>query len=104
MATSKQFISEFLDKTAGLPVRLRPMMGEYLFYYRDKLLGDICDDKLLLKITPSSLRMLPDAEKLLPYVGATKPMIYLENYADFKLFEVLCEAMYIELSDKNRRK
>lgn len=104
MATGKEFIADFLERTAGLPVKVRPMMGEYLFYYRDKLLGDICDDKLLLKAVPSSERTLPNAERLLPYVGATKPMIYLENYTDLALFEVLCEAMYLELPDKNRKK
>lgn len=103
MATSKEFINNFLEKTEGIPLRVRPMMGEYLLYYREKLLGDICDNKVLLKITPSSRQMLPDAEKMLPYVGATNPMIYFENFEDIALFEVLCEAMYIELPEKKRK-
>lgn len=104
MATSKEFINDFLEKTEGLPVRVRPMMGEYLFYYRDKLLGDICDNKVLLKVTRSSQTLLPDAEMIFPYVGASKPLIYLKNYENFELFKVLCEAMYLELPEKKGKK
>ena len=56
MASEKQFIEEFLE---GLwEVRVRPMMGEYVLYCREKVVGDVCDNRLFVKITPASAEML----------------------------------------------
>ena len=76
MATEKQFIEEFLE---GLwEVRVRPMMGEYVLYCREKVVGYVCDDRLFVKITPASAEMLADAPKAPPYAGA-KPYYLVES-------------------------
>ncbi len=50
MSTSKQFIEYFIDRTTGIgDITLKSMMGEYLIYYRGKLVGDICDNRVLIK-------------------------------------------------------
>ena len=37
MATSRQFVDYVLEQLSGFDdVRVRPMMGEYLLYYRDR--------------------------------------------------------------------
>ena len=76
MATEKQFIEAFLE---GLwEVRVRPMMGEYVLYCREKVVGDVCDNRLFVKITPASAEMLADAPKEPPYAGA-KPYYLVES-------------------------
>src|SRR3954467_10711442 len=49
MATSKDTIAFIEDQLAGLPIRTRPMFGEYGIYFDDKVIGFICDDTLFLK-------------------------------------------------------
>lgn len=39
------------------------MMGEYCAYYNGKMVGDICDNTLLLKPTESAIRLLPAPKK-----------------------------------------
>nr|WP_316246387.1 hypothetical protein [Campylobacter concisus] len=38
------------------------MMGGYLVYFNGKLIGDICNNELFLKRTPTSDRLLADSE------------------------------------------
>lgn len=98
MATSKSFLEFLLEQLSELEdVRTRPMMGEYLLYYRDKLMGDICDDRLLVKVTESSAAMLPDAPRELPYDGAKTPMILVDDLDDRAFLKDLLTAMYDEL-------
>ena len=40
------------------------MMGGYLVYLNGKLIGDICDNEMFLKRTPTSDRLLADSELL----------------------------------------
>lgn len=98
MATSKSFLEFVMEQLSELDdVRTRSMMGEYLLYYRDKLVGDICDDRLLVKITPSSEALLPNAPRELPYEGAKTPMILIDDLDDREALKRLLEAMYDEL-------
>lgn len=76
MATDKRFIEEL---TEGLwEVRMRPMMGDYVLYCRDKVVGDVCDNRLYIKITPASRELLSGAPEIPPYLGA-KPHFYVES-------------------------
>ncbi len=49
MATSKETIAFIEDQLAGLPIRTKPMFGEYGMYFDDKVVGFICDDTLFIK-------------------------------------------------------
>ena len=52
MASSKEYLDFVLDQLSGLDgVSFRLMMGEYILYYRDKIVGGIYDDRLLIKPT-----------------------------------------------------
>ena len=76
--TDKKFVDDLLE---GLwEVRVRPMMGDYVLYCRDKVVGDVCDDALFIKITPASKRMLEPLNTPVqpPYEGA-KPFFKIEN-------------------------
>ena len=44
MASSKDYLEYILDQLSGLDdVSYRAMMGEYIIYYRGKIVGGICD-------------------------------------------------------------
>ncbi|MDE7330098.1 MAG: competence protein TfoX, partial [Clostridia bacterium] len=75
MATSKDYIDYLFERLNNCEnVRVRPMMGEYLLYYKDKLVGDICDNRVFIKPVDGVKDVLPEAELLPPYCGA-KPHV-----------------------------
>lgn len=93
-----------LDQLSFLEeIRFRPMMGEYMLYYREKLAAYLCDNRLLVKILPSTLHLLPDAPKESPYPGA-KPMLLVEKVDDREFLKTLFEEMYPELPEPKRKK
>ena len=96
MATSREFVDFVLDQCAGLPVRTRPMMGEYLLYYRDKLAASLCDNRMLVKDLPAARTRMPDAVLEAPYPGA-KDMLVVEHLEDRVFLAELLEAIYPEL-------
>ena len=102
MATSREFVAFILDQCAGLPVRTRGMMGEYLFYYRDKLAASLCDNRMLVKDVPAARAFLQDAPLEPPYPGA-KDMLVVEKLDDRAFLAELLEAIYPELP-KPRKK
>ncbi|MEO8261136.1 MAG: TfoX/Sxy family protein [Pseudolysinimonas sp.] len=67
MSTSKDTIAFIDEQLAGLPIRTRPMFGEYGIYCDDKIVGLICDDTLFLK--PSGVE-LPGTHPAPAYPGA----------------------------------
>ena len=102
MATSKGYLEYVLEQLSGLPeISHRAMMGEYVLYYRGKVIGGIYDDRLLLKPTKAAETMLPDAERDIPYDGA-KEML-LVDVDDRELLTKLIEAMYSELPAPRKR-
>ena len=102
MATSKGYLEYVLEQLSGLPeISHRAMMGEYVLYYRDKVIGGIYDDRLLLKPTKAAETVLPDAERDIPYDGA-KEML-LVDVDDRELLTKLIEAMYSELPAPRKR-
>ena len=78
MSSSNQYLDFVLDLLGELDdVAHRKMMGEYVLYYRSKVVGGIYDDRFLLKVTPASERLLPEAPRAIPYEGA-KEMLRVE--------------------------
>ncbi len=56
MASSKEYLHFILEQLSDLDdVSCRPMMEEYVLYYRGKIVGGIYDDRLLVKKTRSAL-------------------------------------------------
>ncbi len=78
MSSTNQYLEFVLDLLGELDdVAHHKMMGEYVLYYRGKVIGGIYDDRFLLKVTPASERLLPDAPRATPYEGA-KEMLLVE--------------------------
>ena len=79
------------------------MMGGYLVYLNDKLIGDICDNELFLKRTPTSDRLLADSERY-PYEGSKTLMHVFDRFEDADLIAELLEGMYAELPERKPKK
>lgn len=102
MATSKDYLAFVLDQLLGLQeISHRAMMGEYVLYYRGKVIGGIYDDRVLLKPTKAAEAVIPDAERDIPYDGA-KEML-LVDVDDKETLTQLIEAMYPELPEPKKR-
>ena len=97
MASSKEYLDFVLEQLSELEdISYRAMMGEYIIYYRGKVMGGIYDDRFLVKQTKSSLKMMPDADLELPYEGG-KEMIMVDDVDNRDFLKDLFEAMYDEL-------
>ena len=97
MASSKEYLDYILEQLSGLDeISCRAMMGEYIIYYRGKIVGGIYDDRFLVKPTKSAAAMMLDAELELPYEGA-KEMLLVDNVENREFLRDLLEAMYDEL-------
>lgn len=79
------------------------MMGEYIIYYRGKIVGGIYDDRLLVKLTKSAVALMPDADRELPFEGAKK-MLLVDNVENKEFMRELLEAMYEELPAPKKKK
>ena len=104
MASSKEYLDFILEQlSAPEDITYRPMMGEYILYYRGKLIGGIYDDRFLVKPVKSAVTMMPDARMELPYDGA-KEMLLVEDVDDREFLQKLVRAVYPDLPAPKKRK
>jgi TfoX/Sxy family transcriptional regulator of competence genes len=104
MASSKEYLDFILEQLSELDdVSHRAMMGEYIVYYRGKVVGGIYDDRFLVKPTKSAAAMMPNADVELPYAGA-KEMLLVDNVDNKDFLRELLEAMYAELPVPKKKK
>lgn len=97
MASSKEYLEFILEQLSDLDeITYRAMMGEYVLYYRGKIIGGICDDRLLVKPVKSAVALMPDATFELPYEGA-KEMLLVDDVDNRDFLAKLFNAMYDEL-------
>ena len=79
------------------------MMGEYIIYYRGKIIGGIYDDRLLVKPVKSALSYMTEAVYELLYDGA-KEMLLVDDVDNKEFLTGLFNAMYDELPAPKRKK
>ena len=79
------------------------MMGEFIIYYKEKVIGGIYDNRFLVKPVKAAKELIPDAPMELPYEGA-KPMILVENMEDCVFLAELVRAMEPELPAPKKKK
>ena len=103
MASDKEYLEYILEQLA-MPedVSYRAMMGEYILYYRGKVIGGIYDDRFLVKPVKSAAAMMPQAVTELPYEGA-KAMLLVDNVENTEFLQALVKAMYDELPSPKKR-
>ena len=104
MTSSKEYLEYIMEQLSDLDdVSYRAMMGEYIIYYRGKIVGGIYDARFLIKPVKTAMEMMPDADMELPYEGA-KEMLLVEDVEDREFLKELFEAMYGELPARKKRK
>lgn len=104
MASSKEYLEFIMEQLSGLEdVSWRAMMGEYIIYYRGKIVGGIYDDRFLVKPVEAARAMMPEAELEQPYEGA-KEMLLVDDVDDREFLCELLEAMYDELPAPKKKK
>ena len=97
MPSTKDYADFILEQLSGLDeITTRKMMGEYILYYQDKIIGGIYDNRFLVKPTKSAQEKMPDASLVLPYDGA-KPMLLVDNVENRDFLKELVLVMYDEL-------
>ena len=85
MATSINYFNYILEQLSSIEeVTYRSMMGEYILYYKGKIVGGVYDNRLLVKDVPSAVKLIKNVKYEMPYIGA-KPMILIEE-TDNSLF------------------
>ncbi|WP_461815878.1 TfoX/Sxy family protein [Faecalimonas sp.] len=97
MASSKEYLEFILGQLSQLEeITYRAMMGEFILYYKGKIIGGIYDDRLLVKPVKSAISSMPTAPYESPYEGA-KEMLLVDEVDNKEFLTNLFQAMYKEL-------
>lgn len=97
MSSTKEYLDFILEQLSDLDeISFRAMMGEYIIYYRGKVVGGIYDDRFLVKPTKSAMEMMPNADMEQPYDGA-KQMILVDDFDNRGVMYRLIQAIWEDL-------
>ena len=97
MASSKEYLDFILEQVSELDnVSYKAVMGEFIIYYKGKIIGGIYDDRLLVKPVQSAINYMPNAVYELPYDGA-KEMLLVDEVDNKEFLIGLFDAMYDNL-------
>ena len=105
MASSKEYLEFILGQLSELEeITYRAMMGEFIIYFRGKIIGGIYDDRLLVKPVKSAISYVSTVTYELPYEGA-KEMLLVDEVDSKEFLTDLFRAMYDELpAPKSKKK
>ena len=104
MSSTKECLNYILEQLSELDeITYRSMMGEYIIYYRKKIIGGIYDNRLLVKPVQAAKELMPEASYELPYEGA-KEMLLVQNMDDKCFLRNLFETVYAELPENSKKK
>ncbi len=62
--------------------RIRPMMGEYILYVDDKVVGQVNHNQFFIKVTPFGEEFAGDLLKEAPYDGAKPAFVVPQSKID----------------------
>ena len=97
MASSKEYLDFILEQVSELDnISYKAMMGEFIIYYKGKIIGGIYDDRLLVKPVQSAINYMPNAVYELPYDGA-KEMLLVDEVDNKEFLIGLFDAVYDDL-------
>ena len=79
MASDREFVEYVAGQLGALEdISYRNMFGEYVLYYRGKVVVLICDNRMLVKPTAAGRAFIGDVVEAPPYPGA-KPAFLIED-------------------------
>jgi TfoX/Sxy family transcriptional regulator of competence genes len=104
VASTKEYLDFVLEQLSGLEdITFRAMMGEFIIYYRGKIVGGIYDNRFLVKNIKASREKMPEAVLELPYEGA-KEMLLVDDVENREFLRELFDAMYEVLPEPKKKK
>jgi TfoX/Sxy family transcriptional regulator of competence genes len=104
MSKNKELVEYIMDQLSDLgDIRYIPMMGGYIFYYKERIFGGIYGNGFMVKITEASKKFMSDSEPEPPYEGA-KPMLPVTILDDRTMLQNMVEEMYPELPERKPKK
>ena len=104
MTSSQDYLQFVLEQLSELDdISYRAMMGEFILYYRGKIVGGIYDDRLLVKPVPSAVAYMQNPTYELPYDGA-KEMLLVSDVDNREYLAGLFRAMYDDLPAPKAKK
>lgn len=97
MASSKEYLKYILEQLSALDeISYRSMMGEFIIYYRGRIVGGIYDNRLLVKPVKAAISYMKTTQYELPYEGA-KEMLLVDEVDSKEFLTGLFHVMYEEL-------
>ena len=103
MASSLSYLEFLMEQLSGAgTITFRRMFGEYGLYCDGKYFACVCDDRLLVKITPAGEALLPDCPRGVPYEGGGEML--LPDVEDRELLTALARGTCAALPEKKPRK
>ena len=104
MASSKGYLDFILEQLSELEeISYRAMMGEYIIYYRGKIIGGIYDDRFLVKPAKAAIEYMENAKYELPYDGA-KEMLLVDDVDNKEFLTGLVNVVYDELHQNKKKR
>lgn len=101
---NKELAAYVAEQLADLgEVRSIPMMGGYVFYYRERIFGGIYGSGFMVKVTKASRQYMPDSVPEPPYEGAKEmlPVTILDNR---EMLQKMVAEMFEELPERKPKK
>lgn len=96
MASSREYLEFILDQYRELDgVSYRPMMGEFILYYKGVVFGGVYDDRFLVKPLESAKEIIPNAKLVIPYPGS-KGLLLVPDVDDEDTLIKLAKAIFEE--------
>ena len=103
MASTKEYLEFILGQLSEIEeITYRAMMGEFIIYYRGKIVGGIYDDRLLVKPVKAAISYMPTAPYELPYEGA-KQMLLVDEVDNKNFLAGLFNACLLYTSELKER-
>jgi TfoX/Sxy family transcriptional regulator of competence genes len=104
MATTRDYIAYLEDGLRGVShLRFRSMFGEYAVYYRDRVVGLVCDQTLFIKVTPGTSAILAGVVGTAPpYRGGRDAFVLTETeIEDTVLMTRVIEACHADVAARS---
>lgn len=103
MASSKNYVEFVIEQLSDAgTITCRRMFGEYGLYCDGKYFACVCEDRLLVKITPAGEAMVPGCPRGIPYEGGGEML--LPDVEDRETLTALARATCDALPEKKPRK
>lgn len=104
MSKNNELADYVMEQLSDLgEIRNIPMMGGYIFYYRERIFGGIYESGFMVKVTEAGKKYMPDSVPEPPYEGA-KPMLPVTILEDKEMLQKMVEEMYPELPERIPKK